>query len=328
MNGATAIVGAGIAGLTAAKDLARGSASIRVFERSPVPGGRISLLKDGPYSFDQGAQYFTARDLRFRSIVDEWFETGSIGRWDPKTVLVDEPELVPLEDRAFRYVGVPDMNQIIRTAATGIHVQTNAQIARVEHAGRRWRLWTSDGRSVGFFDTVIISTPPPEAQRLLAEAPLLARRAATVSLFPCWSVLAVLPTQTRFPFEAAIMRGPVLSWAAFEASKPGRPEWNAWVLHATASWSTVNIHRKPEEVGPLLLEAFAKAVHSKSIRPVHLAARCWEGAQTSSPLKEGFLWDPVLQIGVCGDWCYESRVEGAVLSGLALAEAVLKPPHR
>ncbi len=323
MTGVTAIIGAGLAGLTAARELSRVNPIVRVFEKADVPGGRVATKKEGPYSFDPGAQYFTARDPRFREIVDQWFDAGTIGRWDPKTVLVDEPELVPLEDRAFRYVGVPDMNQIARQVAAGLQIQIGTQIVRVEHAGRRWRLWGADGRSVGMFDTVIVATPPSEARWLLSDAPLLAQRVGHVSLYPCWSALAVLPKQIQLPFEAAIMRGPVLSWAAFEASKPGRPAWNAWVLHATASWSTINLHRKAEDVAPILLEAFFRSVRVKPVAPVLISAHLWESAQTSNPLKDGSLWDPVLQIGVCGDWCYDSRVEGAVLSGLSLAHRCL-----
>jgi hypothetical protein len=40
-------------------------------------------------------------------------------------------------------------------------------------------------------------------------------------------------------------------------------------------------------------------------------------------LDAGCIWDQNLRIGVCGDWCQMSRVEGAILSGMAAAGSVL-----
>jgi predicted NAD/FAD-dependent oxidoreductase len=42
------------------------------------------------------------------------------------------------------------------------------------------------------------------------------------------------------------------------------------------------------------------------------------------PLPQRYLLDGDLELGACGDWCGGPRVEGAFLSGLALAEAVLE----
>jgi len=36
-----------------------------------------------------------------------------------------------------------------------------------------------------------------------------------------------------------------------------------------------------------------------------------------------FLWDPVLQVGACGDWAGGPRVECAFDSGEALAAAII-----
>ncbi len=40
-------------------------------------------------------------------------------------------------------------------------------------------------------------------------------------------------------------------------------------------------------------------------------------------IDQPYLFDPDLAIGACGDWCGGPRVEGAFLSGLALAERIL-----
>jgi len=52
-------------------------------------------------------------------------------------------------------------------------------------------------------------------------------------------------------------------------------------------------------------------------------AHRWRYAQAAEALDLGCLWDGELGLGVCGDWCQGSRVEGAFLSGMAAAGRVL-----
>lgn len=57
------VVGAGLAGLSAALRLAGAGRSVTVVEREPVPGGRAGLLVDRGYSFDTGPTVLTMPDL-------------------------------------------------------------------------------------------------------------------------------------------------------------------------------------------------------------------------------------------------------------------------
>ena len=63
-----AIVGAGIAGLVAARTLRDHGLDVRIFEKSRGVGGRMATRRTDDGSFDHGAQYFTARDGRFLSL--------------------------------------------------------------------------------------------------------------------------------------------------------------------------------------------------------------------------------------------------------------------
>jgi predicted NAD/FAD-dependent oxidoreductase len=49
----------------------------------------------------------------------------------------------------------------------------------------------------------------------------------------------------------------------------------------------------------------------------------WPHATPVNPLPQRCLWDRTQQLGMAGDWCGGPRIEGAYLSGLALAEALL-----
>jgi len=69
--------------------------------------------------------------------------------------------------------------------------------------------------------------------------------------------------------------------------------------------------------------AFFSAVGSLPVEPVFAAAHRWRYAKAQNPLDDGCLWDRQAMIGLCGDWCCHSRIEGAFLSGAAIAGRVL-----
>jgi len=57
--------------------------------------------------------------------------------------------------------------------------------------------------------------------------------------------------------------------------------------------------------------------------PSYVVAHRWRYALPTEPLPDRYLFDGDLNIGACGDWCAGPRVEGAFLSGVALAERLL-----
>ena len=59
-----AIVGAGMAGITAARTLAQAGHQVMVFDKSSGAGGRMATRRSPFGGFDHGAQYFTVRDPR------------------------------------------------------------------------------------------------------------------------------------------------------------------------------------------------------------------------------------------------------------------------
>jgi renalase len=60
-----AVIGGGIAGLICARTLIAHRLAVTVLDTGREPGGRISTRQVDGYRFDDGAQYFTARDPRF-----------------------------------------------------------------------------------------------------------------------------------------------------------------------------------------------------------------------------------------------------------------------
>ena len=76
-----AVIGGGITGLAAARELAGAGWRVSVYDKGRHPGGRTSSRRvDGGY-VDHGAQYFTVRDDRFAREVHLWETEGRAARW-------------------------------------------------------------------------------------------------------------------------------------------------------------------------------------------------------------------------------------------------------
>jgi predicted NAD/FAD-dependent oxidoreductase len=127
----------------------------------------------------------------------------------------------------------------------------------------------------------------------------------------------------QLEFDGAFVHDPNLAWVARNSSKPGRESIDCWVLHATAGWSMAHVDMAPDAVISHLSASFSQAAGSPLPKPVFSAAHRWRFAQAQKPMMTGCLWDRSSMIGICGDWCYGARIEGAFLSGAAAAGRLL-----
>jgi renalase len=318
-TGEVAVIGAGISGLACARALVDSGITCSVFEKSRGRGGRAATRRMGEHWFDHGAPSFTARDPKFIALVEAWLAVGHVQEW---TGPVEVGR--PLQPKAgdLRLVAVPGMSTLARLVGGGVPCTTTTKIAAVGQTTAGWRLTADDGRVFGPFGAVVISAPAPQAAALLAAAPKLAERAAAVEFAPCWTVLVEFSAPVALAAGAHPSRGKALAWAVHEASRPGRPPGERWVLHANALWSVAHLGESESAVVSTILTAFA--VHlDRPLPPVTFStAHRWLHAVPKYPLRTDCLWDAWTRIGACGDWCSTGDVEGAWRSGRSLATLI------
>ena len=313
-----AVVGAGIAGLTAATTLVNRGHAVVVFEKSPWPGGRTASrhIRDvemargsTDLAFDHGAQYFTVRDPRFAAAAAAWEAGRLVSKWRARIVSFDGEGWDEVEAGTDRYVGIPGMGAVAEAIAAGLDLRYRERVASIEPLARE-------------FDRVILAVPADEARPLVAHLPGLSARIAPVVMQPCWAVLAAFEARVAARFDAAFVSGSPLGWIARNQSKPKR-DWklDTWVLHATTTWSAAHVDDEPDRVGAFLMEAFEDLVHAGLPRAFFATAHRWRYAAADPPLAIGALHDIEAKVTLCGDWCAGSRIEDAFLSGLAAAES-------
>jgi predicted NAD/FAD-dependent oxidoreductase len=320
-----AVVGAGPSGLTCARAVSDHGSKVRVFDKARGPGGRMSTRRIGDWQFDHGAQYFTVRDPRFSGSVDGWLQDGIVAPWNGRIAVLDRGSVTVKEgDSTERFVAVPGMNAICRHLAVDVDVVYGTRIDSLERQANRWRLVSSEGVEIGSLDAVVVSAPAPQTAALLASiAPDLGGRAAAVEMAPCWAVMAAFARPLDLEFDGAFVHGSPLGWVARNASKPGRPDGETWVLHGSPEWSREHLELEAEEAATRLFAAFRDAADDLLEAPAHLEAHRWRFALPVNVVPDGCLFDPALGLAACGDWCGGPRVEGAFLSGRAAARRIL-----
>ncbi|TFF10184.1 NAD(P)/FAD-dependent oxidoreductase [Pseudomonas sp. BCA14] len=320
-----AIIGTGIAGLSAARALQDAGHTVQLFDKSRGSGGRMSSKRSDAGALDMGAQYFTARDRRFVNEVQRWQSNGWAEQWKPQLYNFKSGQLSPSPDEQTRWVGTPRMSAITRALLDDLPVEFGCRITEVFQGERHWNLLDADGGSHGPFSNVVIATPAPQATALLAAAPKLASAAAGVKMDPTWAIALAFDQPLDTPMEGCFVQDSPLDWLARNRSKPGRDTaLDTWVLHATSAWSKAHLDLSKEAVIEHLHGAFAELLHSTMPAPSFSMAHRWLYARPSSSHEFGVLADADLGLYVCGDWCLSGRVEGAWLSGQEAARRLIE----
>ena len=319
-----AVIGGGLSGLFAARTLKDHGHQVQVFEKTDRPGGRIATQTDSTYAFDTGAQYFTVRDERLQRYVQSWQTDGIVQPWKGRVQVIKKGRLSDEKRVTERWVGIPAMDAIPSHLATAIEIELNVTVVSVTKNDGRWQLIDDHNKSYGPYDAVIVALPPPKATDFLRSSPALLNRIAEVKMQPCLAVMAAFEKPLDLPFDAAFVHQSPVRWAARNNSKPRRPAAECWVFHANAEWSQTAYNSKDDKTAVRsLLVSFFESIGRTFIEPKYQSTRYWQSAAAVNPLNVGCLWDSELNIGVCGDWCQMSRVEGAALSGMAMAGRIL-----
>lgn len=318
-----AVAGAGMAGLSCATALLRAGHRVSLFDKSRAPSGRMSTRRGEGWLCDHGAQYFTARDPAFRAQVARWESAGVAAPWQPRlAVLGGSPSQQGSGGGMVeRFVGVPRMTSPAASLAKDLSVRCGTTVSALLPGPWGWRLSCLEQRApLGDFDGVVLALPAPQAAPLLqAVAPAMAMLASQ-AMQACWAVMLRFDTPLDLPFDAAFVNDGPLRWLARDSSKPGRGSEETWLLHASAPWSEAHLELDGEVVAELLIEAF---MHLGGARPRASSAHRWRYAIASPALDLGCAWQAGAGLGLCGDWLHGGAVEGAWLSGLALAGKII-----
>lgn len=317
------VVGAGIAGLMAARELQRQGVSVTVLDKARGVGGRMATRRFGGGVFDHGTQYFAPSSPWFQTRITEWVHDGIAREW----FRVRAYELDPRFISAARYCGCPTMTAVPKQIADGIEVHTSERVTRLERADGTWRVDT-EGGSVFLARSCILTPPVPQTVELLDASDCEVGADDRVVLEqleyePCHAVLAVcdgtpkLPENGVLEFERGNLR------RIMDNTRKGiSPDMHSVTIHSMGDFSAAHIDDDPMEVGRSLLDE-AQSIIEVPVRDFQVHR--WRYSQIIVPHGSPALLlqeDPPL--AVAGDAFGANGVEGAARSGMEAARRIMR----
>lgn len=321
VNKKVAIIGAGIAGIAAAREL-EAVADVRVFEKSRGLGGRIATRRAEPFAFDHGAQFFTARTRQFQSLINK-FPESVVQPWSAKVVTLEaDRKRFKREWYEDHFIGLPGMNGLLKAMASNLSLQTGTQVGQIAANGDQWRLLNEHQESLGDFDWVISAAPAPQTLALLSEVFTDLPRIAAAQYSPCYALMLGFDQAPALHFDAASVRNEPVAWIAVNNNKPSRPEAASILIHSDNNWAEENLDTDQDEIIAGLLASFEQVTGIDGRSAKYSSLHRWRYARVEQHLESDFLLDSKNSLAACGDWCRGNRVEDAYLSGDNLGKSL------
>jgi len=335
------IIGAGIAGLSAAGELVASGRRVVVLEKSRGVGGRMATRRVGETVCDHGAQFFTVRGESFDGMVTAAREAGAVATWCEgfsRAASIDAT-VTPSTDGHARWRGASGMTDLPKWLAAQLPpnrcvVRTAVKVSAIGLDGDRVRISLDAGSESGEPTTLhaaaaIVTSPVPQSLDLFAAGGLLAaeagiapdvhRQLATVTYDPSLALMLALNRPSLVPPPGGIQfAGGPISWLADNQQK-GISAVPALTVHASGSFSRQHFDDPPEEVAAALIELVRPWIDGDpSTAIVGQSLHRWKFATPTTiipaPLVAAVTTPPIV---CCGDAFGGPKVEGAASSGLA-----------
>lgn len=313
------IIGAGIAGLLAAKTLQQRGYHATVIDKGRGVGGRMATRRIETGVFDHGAQFFSVRDSRFAQWVEQWIEAGVVDVWCHG--FGTEPQGHP------RYRGVPSMTAIPKWLASGLDIRLETKATAIHLLQQKWQI-DIEGGGVLEADALILTPPVPQSLALLDAGgvvllDVMRKALEKIDYLPCVALMALLdgPSAVQHP-GGMLLRSEPIAWIGDNTQKGVSPQANAVTIHASATFSRAHFDDDTDTLAQSLLEAARPWLGDRQVKAYEVHR--WRYAEPVQPYPHPFLpASTPAPLVFAGDAFGGPRVEGAALSGLAAADYLL-----
>jgi predicted NAD/FAD-dependent oxidoreductase len=331
------IIGAGIAGLSAAKVLEAEGFSVALVDKGRGLGGRLATRRTGELRLDHGGQYFTASDARFQAEVEAWLEQGIVKPWfDSLTFQDGTPDAHPRP----RYIPTEaGMTSLPKALAQSLKADAylGQRVVKLTQDDQKWQAHLENNMEDAAIlegRQLIVTAPVPQTLALLdasniALSDAQAHALAGVEYAPSVAVMAVTKHGSPafdYPHGVAFTDSPSVRWLACNVAKYDQVSENqqAFTIHSTPNYAKAHFDDPFEDLQNDLLSAVEGITQISPSDYDTVQVHRWRYALVETPLAS-----PVFALGLPTDFppCYlagdafgmGSKIETAWLSGLETA---------
>lgn len=315
----TIILGAGLSGLAAARDLVAAGRDVTLIDKGRGIGGRLATRRVGEAVLDHGAQFFTTRGDRFVDVTKQAVEAGVVAEWCRG---FGSPDGYP------RYRGAQGMTSLAKWLGRDLDVQLAVEAHHLAAADGRVQFVGADGAVLAEGDDAIVTAPIPQMLALFDRGTIklghdIAHALKSTDYFATLALLAIVDGQTKVaePGGMQFDDGPFTFIA--DNQRKGISPVQALTFHAEHDYSKRRFDDDGDEVHAELLEMAAPWIGDATV--VDSQLKKWRYAGPVSPIPERTLVVEAggTQIALAGDAFGGPKVEGAFNSGIAAAAALL-----
>jgi len=325
-NKKISIIGAGISGLTVAKELSKLN-EVTIFDKARGVGGRMATKRIDDYHFDHGAQFFTAKSQEFKDFCNKAKNDKIIEEWN-----IDFVEIIgnkiskkyQFNNDKPHFVAKPQMNNLCKYIAQDLNILLGKQVKSINFDDKKWSLKTTEDEIFNNFDYLILAIPSHQVINLLPKNFKYLDIISSIRMSGCFTLMLGFKEKLSIEFGAALVKESNISWISVNSSKPERPKGFSLIVNSSNKWADENIEEELEIIKEKMITSLRQIIDfdisNLSCQNIHR----WRYANATLRTGDKSLFDPNLNLGVCGDWLISGRVENAFLSGLDLYKNIIQ----
>ncbi len=327
------VIGAGLSGLIAARELGRAGRRVLVIDKGRSVGGRLATRRIDGAVLDHGAQFFTTRSDELTSEIEPWLADGLVQEWCRG--------FGPTPDGYPRYCVRGGMNQLAKRIAADfeglvvdgeplVTIATGQRVDSITAEDDSFTLTYEDAAQAPTQgSSVVVTAPVPQALDLFDRGGLVIdaqinegirnlRYHAVVGL------LAVVGSTPDLGPAGARQTpdDPDFTFVANNESKGISPV-PAVTFHAAHALSSKLFEKEDDEIAEILVPKAQAVLGSTPITSYQVKKWRYAGPTEPWPDRTAVITEQPGLVVMAGDAFGGAKVEGAYLSGRAAAARLL-----